>query len=289
LLEVIYVPDERDPLESPERRALLREAALVRHLLGSGATALGRADYAIGFGEYYSAFFGLSIGFERLAKLILVTDYAISKNGQMPPQEFVCRYGHKLARLMDAVDAAIAKHALTLEYERPNNPVCAKIVECLDDFADAGRGRYANFATLGDPNLGNHEPIRLWWGKVAGAILNEEYFSKGAQERAEAQGSLVAKMISPAIVWLTSETRDPIRDVASGSIRTAQNYIVRRQSRYYALTIARWLADAFSKLAAEACYTHKIYAFFGVEEYFRKYRLDDSLLRRYKIWPLKEG
>jgi hypothetical protein len=103
----------------------------------------------------------------------------------MPAQAIVCRYGHKLARLMDAVDAAIAKRVIMLDYERPNNAVCTKILECLDDFADAGRGRYANFATLGDPNLGSQEPIQLWWGKVANLILKERYFDKAGQERAE--------------------------------------------------------------------------------------------------------
>jgi hypothetical protein len=274
-------------MDSPERLALLREAALVRHLLGSGATALGRAT--TGLGEYYSAFFGLSIGLERLTKLILVADWAISNNGQMPLQKFVCQFRHELARLMDEVDAVIAKRAITLDYGRPNNPVCIQIIECLDGFADARRGRYANFATLGDPNLGNQEPIRQWWGRVADLILKERYFSKRVQERAEAQADLVGQIISPAIVWHTSEIGDPIRNVASGSTLSSQNCIVQQWARYYALTIVRWLADAFSKLATEGCYKHSVHALFGVEEYFRAYTLDDSSLRRYKIWPLKTG
>jgi hypothetical protein len=97
----------------------------------------------------------------------------------------------------------------------------------------------------------------------------------------------VSQMISPAIVWHTNETGDPIRDVASGSIRSAQNYIVQQRGRYYALTIVRWLADGFSKLASEACYAHKVHAFFGMEECFRTYTLEDRFLTRYKIWPLK--
>ena len=50
-------------------------------------------------------------------------------------------------------------------------------------FADASRGRYANFAALGDPKLGQEEPIRKWWGDVAELILEEQYFGKHAQER----------------------------------------------------------------------------------------------------------
>jgi hypothetical protein len=249
---------------------------------------LGRADYATGLGEYYSAFFGLSIGLERLAKLVLVADYAISNRGQMPPQAVVAKYGHKLVPLMDGVEAAVSKHAIKLDYTRPSNPICAKIVECLDHFADAGRGRYVNFATLRDPNLGNQEPILLWWDQVAHLIL-EEHFDERKQERAEVQANLIAQMMSPAIVWQADEMGNPIRDVASGSIRSSQNNIAQQWGRYYALTIVRWLANAFSELASEACYKHGVHAFFGVWEYLRTYALEDSLLRRYKIWPLKMG
>jgi hypothetical protein len=83
------MPSQRDPWDIPEGHALRREAALVRHLLGSGATALGRANYANKMGEYYTAFFGLSIGLEHLAKLILVTDLVISHDGRMPEQKVV--------------------------------------------------------------------------------------------------------------------------------------------------------------------------------------------------------
>jgi hypothetical protein len=71
-----------NPSDIPEWHALRREATLVRQLVGAGVTALGRANYADKKGDYYTAFFGLSIGLERLVKLILVADYAISNSGR---------------------------------------------------------------------------------------------------------------------------------------------------------------------------------------------------------------
>lgn len=56
--------NHRDPLALPEWQALHREAHLVSHLIGAGATALGRARSGNSFGEYYTAFFALSIGME---------------------------------------------------------------------------------------------------------------------------------------------------------------------------------------------------------------------------------
>src|SRR6185312_6445731 len=180
-----------NPWDIPEWHSIGREAALVRHLIGSGTTALGRANYADKIGEYYTAFFGLSVGLERLAKLILVADHAISNNGQMPAEDVVRRYGHKLIDLMDAAHTAATKHALKLRYSRPTTAINMKIVECLDAFADAGRGRYANFAALGDPNLGREEPINKWWGEVAELILKEYYYGKPIQRNVEGRASVI--------------------------------------------------------------------------------------------------
>ena len=71
---------------------------LVQQLIGSGATALGRANYA-DKGEYYNAFFGLSTGIERLTKLILVADHAICSGGKFPSHSNIKNYGHKVACL----------------------------------------------------------------------------------------------------------------------------------------------------------------------------------------------
>ncbi|WP_287380561.1 hypothetical protein [Mesorhizobium sp.] len=248
---------------------------------------MGRANYADQTGEYYTAFFGLSVGLERLAKLILVADYAITNAGQMPAERVVRQYGHKLADVMNAADGVAAKHALKLDYRRPVTPISQKIVECLDAFADAGRGRYANFAALGDPNLGKEEPIGKWWGEVAELILKEHYYGKATQKRVEGHASLVDAVMSPvSMVLYINETGDAMHDVLTSSIRTGQTELVQRYGRYYALTAVRWLSEVFSELSRSACYTHKIGAFFGVWEYFQTYTVDDSFLKTRKNWPL---
>jgi hypothetical protein len=269
------------------RMALRREAALVRHLVGSGVTALGRANYADGLGEYYTAFFGLSIGLERLAKLILVADYTISNSGQMPEQKVIREFGHKLAHLTKTADNIARKHQLELEYPRPTSAISAKIIECLDAFADAGRGRYANFAALGDPNLGSEEPIRKWWEEVAELILKEHYGGKQAQQGVEARAKVVDSLISPATTAYTNEIGEAMQDVFSSSVRTGQTSIVQQYGRYYTLAMVRWLAGVFSDLSRLARGTHSLDAFFGVWEYFDTYMVDDDFLKNRKIWPLR--
>ena len=279
--------DQRNPQDIPEWHSIRREAALVRHLIGSGVTSLGKANYADKKGEYYTAFFGLSIGLERLAKLILVANHAILNNGQMPTEQVVRRFGHKLVSLLNTAGNISAKHSLNLDYPRPAEQISTAIVECLDAFADAGRGRYANFAALGDPNLGQEEPIRKWWGNVAELILDKHYYGKPVQERVEGQARTIDASLSPIsrILYLDEEGRT-IQDVYSASIRTGQTEIVQRNGRFYTLLVVRWLSNILSELSSKACYVHNVHAFFGVWEYFNTYQVDNNFMKNRKIWPL---
>ena len=252
----------------------------MRHLVGSGVTALGRASFADKFGEYYTAFFGLSVGLERLCKLALVADHAISHNGRMPEESVVRRFRHKLVDLTDAVDAVAQNHKLTLKYPRPLTAISVKIIECLDAFADASRGRYANFAAIGDPKLGQEEPIRKWWGDVAELILEERYFGKHAQERVEDAARVVDTLLSPATVLYFNETGETMQDILSSSIRAQQTAIVQEYGRYYALTVVRWLADVFLHLSDLTNSS----AFFGMLDFFHIYIVDDKLLRTRRVW-----
>lgn len=278
----------RNPWKVPEWHALGREASLVRHLIGSGATAIGRANYADKMGEYYTAFFGLSVGLERLSKLILVAHYCIENEGKMPNEQVVRKFGHKLIDLTREVENISEKMQLSLEYSRPTQEIPQKILECLDSFADARRGRYANFASLENPNLTNNEPINKWWGEVAECILKKHYYGKVTQRRVESSAELTDAIMSPfTMVMHTNESGNTMLDVKSATIRTSQNAIVQKWGRYHSLSIARWLAIVLSKLSHVACYEHGIDGFCGLDEYFYSYTVDDTFLKTRKVWPLK--
>lgn len=280
--------NSQDPLNLPEWHAIGREVALVRQLVGAGVTALGRANYADRIGEYYTAFFGLSVGFERLAKLIIVADYAISHDGKLPKQQHVSRFGHRLIELMAFIDEISKKHNLSLRYGYPTEPISRRIVECLDSFADAKKGRYANFVSLGDPNLGQNEPVRKWWDSVAEMILDKHYYGKEGQRRVESRAEMVHMVMSKdSMVLHTSENGDPLRDLFSASVRTGQTEFVQRYGRFYTLMVARWLSHVFDEIATVATYAHNCGAFFGAWEPLQTYTVEDRFLRTRKIWPLQ--
>ncbi|MCH2486765.1 MAG: hypothetical protein MK010_03345 [Erythrobacter sp.] len=277
-----------DPFTIPEWKAMHREASLVSQIIGSGATALGRASYGSGFGEYYTAFFGLSIGIERLAKLILVADYALDNGGALPGQSVVRKYGHKLKDLIAKVDEIAKKRKITVTYLLPTDPICSAVIDCLDAFSDASRGRYANFEAIGNPAFDpSNEPVNKWWTEVVEPILDKHYRGKRAEDGVKNRAAIINAMIGHAASVLhTNETGAVMSDVSTASERTGQTKWAQKYGRFYTLSVVRWLSHIFDEMTHSAGYQPGLESLFGHYEFFQTYNLDDSFLLTRKIWPL---
>lgn len=169
----------------------------------------------------------------------------------------------------------------------PNRAIANAIVDCLDAFADASKGRYANYAALGDPNLGQHKPIEKCWCDVAGLIFSEHYVGRPIQERVEHRAREISAVLSSAsLVLYTDKPGRRIQDLRTASVRTGQTEMGQRYGRYHALAIVRWLADSYSAIARLACSGHRIHAFLGSSKHFHTYMVPDDVLRRRKTWPI---
>lgn len=278
----------RDPFALPEWHALRREATLVSQLIGAGATALGRASYATGFGEYYTAFFGLSIGIERLAKLILIADHVLGHAGRLPDQKAVKQFGHKLATLIAEADQIAGKHSLILESPKPNDAISSAIISCLDAFADASKGRYANFEAIGNPSFDlAHEPVAKWWREVVEPILNKHYRGTAAEAGVKARARVIDTMMGDiSMVHFFDESGGIMDDVATSSERTGQTKWAQKYGRFYTLSIVRWLAEIFSCLTQTNGYSNGFEVLFGHYEFFNCYRVENTFLLNRKNWPL---
>ncbi|MCA1435600.1 hypothetical protein I6F33_21795 [Bradyrhizobium sp. BRP20] len=278
----------RDPLALPEWHALHREATLVSQLIGAGTTALGRASYASRFGDYYTAFFGLSIGIERLAKLILIADYVLEHSGKLPDQAAVKRYGHKLGMLVEEADRIAKKHNLKLETPKPDGPIPKAIILCLDAFADASKGRYANFEAIGNPAFNPaNEPVAMWWREVVEPILKKHYRGTRAEAGVKARAQVIDAMIGGmSSVNFFDESGGTMDNVATASERTGQTRWAQKYGRFYTLSIVRWLSEVFSVLTQINGYKFGLEVLFGHYEFFNTYRVDDNFLLTRRNWPL---
>ena len=119
---------------------LEQEGLLAQACLCNGLTALRRANLGDKKGLFYSAFFELSIGFERTLKLVLILDHMARNKLEPPNSKTVEDYGHKLHSLFDATKAVCATHGVTaLDAFQPDSlPIV--ILGFLDDFAHSERG-----------------------------------------------------------------------------------------------------------------------------------------------------
>jgi hypothetical protein len=278
-----------DPFTIPEWKALHREASLVSQIIGSGATALGRASYGSGFGEYYTAFFGLSIGIERLAKLILVADYALDNEGALPGQSVVRKYGHKLKDLVSKVDEIAKKRKISVPYLLPTDPICVAVINCLDAFSDASKGRYANFEAIGNPAFDPiNEPVNKWWTEVVEQILDRHYSGKRAEDEVKQRAAIINAMIGDITsVLYTNEAGAVMSDLTTASERTGQTEWAQKYGRFYTLSVVKWLAHIFDEMTHMTGYQQGFESLFGHYEFFQTYTVDDSFLMTRKVWPLR--
>jgi hypothetical protein len=276
-----------DRWDRSEWRALYRESALSMRLIGSGVTALGRADYGDNLGEYYVAFFGVSQGLERLCKLIAVVDLTIESGGQLPPPAFVKSLGHKLRDMVERASQIQMSRGISLTYGRPTSEITWRALRALDSFADAQRGRYANFSPDMGSLLDEHEPIARWWSDVCEPILSDHYYGRAAESRASSAAAMSDRHYGAiSHVLFLDELGRPITDVAAATLQSHKNQVAQRFGRYYVLLLVRWLANIFCELSRVGTYEHQNVVLFGHGEHFNTFLVDGQFLKNRKRWPL---
>jgi hypothetical protein len=262
--------------------ALRRESDLVRQHLGFGATTIGTVRFERP-GLYAQAFFALSIGFERAAKLALTLDAAASENGQFLGSSDLRQYGHNLIDLFDAVEqVAIARNLDGVQ--RPRTGIHETILRVLSDFA-SNVTRYYNLEILQPASSGARDPIALWYEEVIKPILRAHDTEK-RRERTERSVEAIAAPSSAVFVVATTETGGSIADLSGLMRRSAEANAVGPWQRMYVLQLARFVTRVISELGGLLQRTRPDIPF--LEEFFYPFQLDDGDFRRLKVWPPTE-
>lgn len=269
---------------SPEWRALGREAQLSAEQIATGVTILGRANHAQ-TGLYSQAFFGLSIGLERLGKLIIVADHAIQNDGIFPTDKDLRIIGHDLRNLLPRCEAIGKTIKADLSYaSRPNDPIHQGIETTLSEFAT--KSRYYNLAYIAGAAGDQIDPISKWWEKVAKPICDRHY-SESQRRKDEAQAVFMGKLLdSHSSVLHHTEEGAEINDCGTLFARAGATAVVQKYGRLYTLQIVRWLSSIISQLSQTGAYEKKIEPLLGLDEAFRIFICDDRNFREQKTWSI---
>ncbi|MBE3667261.1 hypothetical protein BOO35_19600 [Vibrio navarrensis] len=150
---------------------LQQEGFLTQSSLCQGLTNLRKAN--IGDQErglFYSAFFQLSIGIERLMKLTVLLDYMLeNKLRVMTDKQLKHQYGHKIKDLYSAVQTIAVRHEIPVDGFFDEGTEW-NIVHFMHEFALTAR--YYNLSKLSG-GANSQDPLSAWWNIIYDLYLDE--------------------------------------------------------------------------------------------------------------------
>lgn len=267
-------------------RALAREAGLAAEHLAIGVTALGKATFAQD-AYYYQAFFALSIGFERAAKLALVVDHALENRGAFPSSKELRNYGHNLKVLLERVDQ-IAEHRglFGAEDRLPRSAIHSGIIETLTAFAN-NITRYYNLdlVTGNQGSVRRDDPILAWFERVMLPIINK-HLKPHHKRRHEQNARLIEQLIGErTLVRYCSETGRELKSMYEASIQVAITEFAKPYTRMYVMQIIRFVARLFCKLS-DAAHSQQLHNIPRLDEFFAIYNHNDKYFKNRKSWSI---
>jgi hypothetical protein len=265
--------------------AIAREAALGAEHLASGATILGKANYAH-HAHYEEAFFALTTGIERSAKLAFVIDHALSNAGDFPTNNQLRAYGHNLASLLDQADAIAERLGLTGDSRMPRTKIHEGIITVLTDFAN-NITRYYNLDLItGDlRTVQRDDPTKAWFRLVVAPVL-ELHRSKLHGQRHHRNAKMISDLIQDfTSVQHFSEQGDVLDTVYSASLQTGTMEFAKPYVRMYVMQIARFLGSLLSKLGYGA-HEAKLDTIPDLSDFFAIFHNRDKYFFQRKTWSI---
>lgn len=269
---------------SLEWRALQREAQLAAEQVATGVTVLGRANHAQ-TGLYSQAFFAISVGLERIGKLIFVANHAVQNGGRFPTDSDLRRIGHDLQKLLPMCEViGKTSNPQRTFAARPVDPIHQGIEETLSEFAT--KSRYYNLNHIVGTAGQQTDPIALWWKKVAKPICARHYTAAERKRDGVNSAAMTEALSGNAFVLHHGEDGSEINDPGAFFARAGLTAVVQRYGRLYTLQIVRWLASILAELAHVGAYEKRIEPLLGLNEPFAIFGNVDKYLRDRKTWSI---
>lgn len=272
-------------MNNPTRIALSREAAIAAEHLGAGATIIGKSNYAQ-HANYGQAFFSISTGIERGAKLALAVNHALSNQGRFPDPKTLRAYGHNLTDLLNAMNVLAEKLGLPSSRRLPSNEISSGIVKVLTEFA-SNITRYYNldFVTGNVHSRAEGDPLESWFKFVTTPII-EKHLTEKRKNKIEKNARLTFGALEPhSVVSFTSETGQHLNTAYSASLQTGLTEFANPYARMYVLQFARFYSHIMTELTYIS-YTEKIDFIPHLSDFFGIFNNKDSYFKNRKTWSI---
>ena len=254
----------------------MREASISSVSLGLGLTQLRKYSF-VKPGFFYSSMFMITIGLERLMKLIVIYDHRIRNNRAFPNNnQLKHEYGHKIHDLFESAIKINSENNYSNEHdELLEDKITQTIIEYLSEFAQTSR--YYNLDGLTGKPQQNKEPLNRWNEEINSIILSRHY--KPRKKKAEQINAISSQTEDITFVMLTSENGQDITSIGEFHTEDDEVKIKQKYSMYYIYIIARFLVNLLSGLETHG----KFFPF--LREYFHHLECEDrSYILSRKTW-----
>lgn len=266
---------------------LLHEGTLAAELVCAGVTTLRKASTPRS-GLFELALFNLSIGFERMCKLIVLVDHCLANKGSFPSNDVLKnKYGHDLDKLFPSVSRIVVERNIEADYSQPpSSEIHREIISTLSEFAKTTR--YYNLDYLTGGKAAHLQSGRAAWVNRVGKLILAKHYSVRKQmgDVIEAQ-ELQASMGDVVSGIRFDEAGEPIDTLEEGLIHGAEGRVIQKFGQFYCLQLIRYLAAVLEKLRQISQREgFQAMPFFG--EIFSWFLNDDAMLKSRKTWRIPE-
>ena len=247
-------------------------------MIASGVTLLGKAS-SFKSGFYSQAFFNLTIGLERTAKLILLLDYYFENDHTFFDNKTLIGYSHNLNKLFEAVKDVSEKLVTDENYKFPDTELHNELILFLSDFAKTTR--YYNLDLLTNTKKNQYDPIKAWNTDIGSLILKKYPLRKKSQVP-----EILIKAIEPHTrVMGTAEDHSPLNSLMEATQNNRRSEHINKYGRLLILQIVRTMAVTVSELTMKA-YKEQTTDIPVLTDFFRIYHNEDSYFLKRKTWTV---
>lgn len=146
----------------PEWHLVHQESSLVSSCIFKGLTDLRLANIS-SKGLFYTAFYNLAIGLERLLKLTLILDHMQANDLTCPTSGYIRSLGHNLIRLLSECQKRVDSIGIICDLTFSGLTVKQEILQLLNDYSNGLR--YHNLDALVGRSSGT-DPLSSWNGII---------------------------------------------------------------------------------------------------------------------------
>lgn len=263
--------------------ALIREAAISGNLLSVGLSALKKTNFTK-LGLYGEGFFSLSMGLERLLKIVCLLDWFITNNRFPSDQEMRC-FGRDIEDLFARVDDIRQKHKVRNDALIPPDSIEHELFRYISNFSMSTMYFNMDFFTAGPKAGRSDDPVSEWFDPVASKIFAKHLLDK-QRAKISHHAALVDELTENlSLVGMKSSIKAKPQDIEAA--QQELNKVLQKYVAFYCARICRYLYEILVVVTRAAQSTTAAVEIPSLDGLFFPFETDDASLLSRKTFPMR--